>query len=160
QHALEAMLPSLFEQVEQANQVDARVEHRIGHRAAYVHLCGMMAEDLRPLAAKEVGDAGILDIELIELRLRVEIVALPGRQIIEDRHLMSRRQKCIHQMRADEARASSHQNLHAPSTLSRLRKYSMVCRNPSSRLTRGSHPSTRRACPISGCRMCGSSLVR
>src|SRR6058998_3376836 len=83
-------------------------------------------------------------------------------EVVHAGHRSPSRHKRFAQMRADESGRAGHEigmghAQRAPALVTTPRKYSIVRRNPSSRLIAGSQPSFERAAEISGCRTCGSS---
>src|SRR6185503_3064125 len=94
----------------------------------------------------------IADVELEEARLRMQVLALAGDEVVDDEHLVTPRQVQLDHVRADEARPAGHDDLHT-----RPLKNSIVFLRPASRSTFGSQPRIARARPISGWRTLGSS---
>ena len=75
-----------LEQVDKAQYVDPRVEGRVGHRMAHVHLRGVMAQDVRFDLLDQLSGFGIAgDIDLVQRRFGVDVGALAGREVVEDR---------------------------------------------------------------------------
>src|SRR5204863_5796859 len=66
------------------------------------------------IADQRIDDALVDDAVLDEAqpRMRLQIVAPPGREIIDREHLVAAGEQQIDQGRADEARATGHKNLH------------------------------------------------
>ncbi len=145
-----------LEQADRAQDVGARIEERVGDRAAHVHLRGVQVQDLRPLDADQRGGARVLDVELVEARSGIQVVAAAGGEVVDDDHLVARGHAGVHHVRADEARAAGHEDLHAPGGRA-WRKKSIVRRSPSSSAILGSQPRILRARVMSGCRTLGSS---
>src|SRR5262249_35917781 len=54
------------------------------------------------------------DVLLVQLGSLRNVLALPRREVVEHVHLVAARQERIHDVRADEARASGHDRPHAP----------------------------------------------
>src|SRR5262249_1171617 len=154
EHLADPGVPRRFEQRDGAEDVRAGVEGRVGDGAAHVHLRGVVVQDVRMLGADQFGRLRVEDVELVEARLRVQVLTLAGAQVVDHEHLVAGRQVGVDHVRADEARAAGHQDLHAY-TLSR--KYPMVWPSPSSSPTFGSQPRIVRARLMSGWRCFGSS---
>ncbi len=77
--------------------------------------CSGMDDDIRAeIADQRIDDALVDDAVLDEAqpRMRLQIVAPPGREIIDREHLVAAGEQQIDQCRADEARPTSHKNLH------------------------------------------------
>ena len=67
----------------------------------------------RTFSTTDAHRGGIAQIGLIERRLRVHLMALAGREIVEHRHFArAGRDQRIHRVRADKAGAAGHQNSH------------------------------------------------
>src|SRR5437879_1361382 len=156
--AADVRLARRLEQVDGAEDVDARVEERIGDRAAHVHLRRVEVQHRGARVADQFAERGIGDVEPVEAGLGVQVLAAAGREVVDDDHLVAGRDVGVDHVRADEARPTRHQYLHALRTTGR--KKSIVLRSPSSSATWGSQPSSVRALVMSGWRTLGSSSGR
>src|ERR1700693_1497979 len=98
-------------QVEQTDQVDLRVEGRIGDRTSHVHLRRQMHQDLGPLALDYGADSdGGAQIGLVKVPSRVYLIALAGREIVDDGDFMTTAgRQHVNRMRADKAGPASDQ---------------------------------------------------
>src|SRR5438105_5052562 len=56
----------------------------------------------------------LADVTFVHARTAGEVLALPGREVVQHVHLVASRDQCVDDMRADEARASGHDRPHAP----------------------------------------------
>ena len=83
--------PRPLEEIEQPEDVDLRVEHRIRDRAAHVHLRGMMVEDREPPTRHHVTRLRRTHVGLRQLHAGGQILASAGGQIVQDDHLVARR---------------------------------------------------------------------
>ena len=117
--AADVRLTRGLEEVDRAEDVDACVEQRVGDRAADVHLRGVMAQRGRTLVADELDGLRLDHVELVKARLRVQVLALAGREIIDHEHVVAGGDERVDDVRADEPGAARDQDLHEPSTTPR-----------------------------------------
>src|SRR4029434_6640426 len=87
---------------------------------------------------------------------RVDVARVAGGEVVHHCHLVPGREEGVDHVGPDEAGAARDEDLHDWAT-SFLHQSMVRCR-PSSTSTFGSHCSSRRALPISGCRTLGSSV--
>src|SRR5262249_1921666 len=73
--------------------------------AAYAHLRGVMADDLRPLLREDGVELGVADVEAIPAGAAMDIVASARGEIIHDRDVVARGDEGVDDVGADEARA-------------------------------------------------------
>src|SRR5207249_8273304 len=99
-------------------------------------------------------EPGLAQVADVQSRRGGDSLAPARGQIVDYVDRVALREETIDDVRADEAGAARDQNLHARSS---SRNQSTVSRNPPSVSTRGSHPRSARARPMSGCRTLGSS---
>jgi len=62
-----------LDQIERADDVHIAIVYRVGDRPPYIHLRGMMINDIRPLLLEDLGELRAPDIHLIEHSIRIEI---------------------------------------------------------------------------------------
>ena len=99
--------------VETAHDIDLRVVAGIRDRPRDLGLRGVVVDELGP----EGRDDGlhlrqVPHIGAVHARGRVHVVPAPGAHVVEHRDLVPRGDVCINDVRADESRAASHENLH------------------------------------------------
>src|SRR5207247_174634 len=99
--------------VETAHDVDLCVVARIRDRLRDLGLRGVMVDEL----GLEGGDGGlhlrqVPHIGAVHARGRVHVVLAPSAHVVEHRNLVPRGDVSIDDVRADESRAASHENLH------------------------------------------------
>ena len=73
-------------------------------RHAHVDLGGEVEADLRPRVLEDVGEPGA-HVALDEPRALGHVLALPVREVVDDRHLVAARQQRLDDVRADEPSA-------------------------------------------------------
>src|SRR5262249_4454163 len=143
-----------LEERDRAQDVDARVKDRVRDRPRNRGLGGHVDDDLRPRSRQDRFEPSVAKIVDVKSRLGMYAVAPSRRQVVEHVHRMPVRDQSIYDVRTDEAGATGNEDPQEPSF---FRNQSTVSRSPSSVSTRGSHPSSARARPISGWRTFGSS---
>ena len=113
-HALQSVLARGLDQVQKSDDINLRVEGRIRDGAPHVHLRGHMINRLGPLARDDLAHRGrVAKIHLMQPRLRIDLMALAGRQIVEDRDIACALfDQRIDRMRPDKARAAGYENSH------------------------------------------------
>jgi hypothetical protein len=117
QHLPHPCLARRLEQGDGAEDVGPRVEERVGHRPPHVHLRGVVVQHVGALIADQVGRPRVEDVQLVEPRLRIQVLALSRAQVVDHQHVVARRDAGVDDVRADEARAAGDEDLHQ--TLSR-----------------------------------------
>jgi hypothetical protein len=101
-----------FQQMNQAENIDARVELRIVHGTAHIHLGGMVVEDIRRDLAEQSGERGIKDIHEVKAGLRVQVPSVAAGEIIDDENLVACGNVGIDDMGSDKSRPSGYDDLH------------------------------------------------
>ena len=112
--ATDTRLARGLEEVDRAEDVDAGVEERVRHRAADVHLCGVVVQHVGSLVAEELGRPWVLDVEGMEARPWIQVLPVPGGEIVHHDHVVPGREVGIHHVRPDEPRPAGHEDLHRP----------------------------------------------
>src|SRR5262245_49158430 len=143
-----------LEQRDRAQDVDARVADRVRDRSGNRGLGGHVDDDFGPSSRQDRFEPHVAKITDVKLRGGMHAVAPSRRQVVENVHRVPVRDQSIYDVRTDESSAAGDEDPQEPSF---LRNQSTVSRSPSSVSTRGSHPSSVRARPISGWRTFGSS---
>jgi dTMP kinase len=89
-----------------ADDVHRGVVARILHRGLHVGLRSQVEEDVR------VDRERLADVVLEQRRRRIHELALPGREVVDDGHLVAAREERIDEIRPDEARTTCHDRVH------------------------------------------------
>jgi dTMP kinase len=97
-----------LEDVERAEDVHLGVEERFLHRRADIGLRGEVEDDVRLEGER------LSDVVLDQLGSRIHELPPTGREVIDDRDLVSSREQRVHDVRADEPGASGDERSHAP----------------------------------------------
>ena len=105
------------EHVDRAADVDERVVGGVLDRLAHVDLRGQVEHHLGPDALEQVAHrVGVADVELRQLgpggERRLDVLALAGRDVVENRDLVTPLEQGIHEVRADEAGPAGHERAH------------------------------------------------
>ena len=117
-----------IENVDQTDAVHLGIEQRLAHRPTHRHLRRLMADDLGAEGGEGGGHrATIADVDNLERNRGREIVARPGREVVDHPHLVPGGQERIGDVTADEARATRDHHTHAHATF-RLRISSYTSR--------------------------------
>ena len=88
---LDAHLQRAADDVKRTYDIGLCVEDWLIHRAAHVHLGGMMIDYLWSLSRKHLSDAVTIgDVNLIETSGRVQVFSPASGQVVNHRHLMSK----------------------------------------------------------------------
>ena len=106
----------LHAQLEQANarhDVDIRVEKRVSHRLAHVHLRGVMIHRLGPLGLEDLAQLGAADIQLVEFGFGVQVRTAAGREVIHHHHFMARLDQQVNHVRTNKTGPTRNKYLHS-----------------------------------------------
>jgi hypothetical protein len=88
-----------------SQHVHPGVEDRVLDGATNAGLGRLVDNGLRALDPKQLVDPGRVEIHLVEAGVRLHVLDVPGRQVVEDDHLVAVGQQPVGDMRADEAGA-------------------------------------------------------
>ena len=111
-HALDAVFPRLLEHMDGADDVLRAIELRIGHRDMDGRLPREVHDGVEMALCKDVPERFARHVTFVNLRACRKVFAQSRREIVHDSDLLTLRLQEPHEMRADEARAACHQDLH------------------------------------------------
>ena len=104
-----------FQQVYPSYEVHLRVKRRVGDRLRHLGLRGVVVDDLGLEGRHDRSDLGrIAQIESVHLRVTIEVVLVPGGEVVDYGDLVPGREVSIDDVRSDETCASGDENLHRP----------------------------------------------
>ncbi len=117
-HPLDAALPRALEQVDEAHDVDARVEGGLFDRDAHVDLRRVMVERVELPGGEQPARLGRANVRADEARGLRHVLLVPAREIVEHDDLPTLRQVRLRDVGADEPGPACHQD--PPAHASRL----------------------------------------
>src|SRR5205823_4503055 len=95
-----------------ADDVHLSVVGRLGDGGGDVGLRGQVDADVGTDLPEELAQQCVADVELFEARRVRDVLALSGRQVVDDDDLVATGDKRVHDVRADEARAPGDERPH------------------------------------------------
>jgi hypothetical protein len=98
-----------LDEVQRAEDVDARVEYGVVDAAADVDLGREMRDNVEPILAHQARRLRRDDVQFAELGTPGKVLPLPGGEVVDDDDRMPRREEAVGDVRADEARAARDQ---------------------------------------------------
>ncbi len=109
-HPAHTAHPGALQQVEQAQDIHLRVEQRICYGAPDVHLGRMVVEQREAPLGYQLPRRRRTHIRLHERRPRRHPLPPAGRQVVQYRHVVARRQVRVHHVGPDEPRPARDQD--------------------------------------------------
>ena len=94
-----------------SQHVDAGVEDGVVDGAANAGLRRLVEDGLGPLDAEQLVDPGRPQVHLVEARVRLQMLDVAGREVVQDDHVVAVGQQPIGDVGSDEARASRDEDL-------------------------------------------------
>jgi len=86
----DAITFAALEEVQSTKDVDRRVEHRIFHRFPYIHLCGVVVDNVDFPPLEDVSQCLVPYIDFMKFGFRVDVFQASRRKIVNDDDGMTR----------------------------------------------------------------------
>ena len=95
-----------------ALDIHVRIVERIGHRAAHVHLGGVVIDDFGALGLKDLTQLGVANIQLVKFGFGVQVGFAARHQAVHDDHLVPGGDHLINYMGANKSGSACYHNFH------------------------------------------------